>query len=433
MSGIVVIGSQWGDEGKGKLVDVFASHMDYIVRYQGGANAGHTLNINGNRIILHLVPSGVLHPHTICVIGAGVVLDVFGLMEEIQALKKSGYLENDQQLVVSESSTILLDYHKHLDQLREESAGKSKIGTTGRGIGPAYEDRISRKALLFRDLFLPLDDLREKLVNSSKEKLFLMKEFYQYEGYSVDSLIEKLIPVRESLKLYCCKDTSLLIHQAFQEGKKVLLEGAQGVLLDIFHGTYPYVTSSSTLTGSALTGLGIGWKHIHKVVGVAKAYVTRVGYGPFPSECEKDSPENSHLSEKGKERGSTTDRLRRCGWLDLIALKYAIRLNGFTCLALMKLDVLSGLEKIKLCVSYELDGKVIDHYPVYESDLKRCKPIYKEFLGWHEDLKSIRSVKDLPKNAQIYLKFIEEELKISIDMVSVGPKRDEFIWVRSLF
>ena len=433
MSGIIVIGSQWGDEGKGKLVDIFASQMDYVVRYQGGANAGHTLNINGDKIILHLIPSGVLRSHTTCVIGAGVVLDVFGVMDEIQALKKFGYLKNDHQLVISESATVLLDYHKHLDQLREEKAGKLKIGTTGRGIGPAYEDRISRKALCFKDLFLPVDELKEKIILSSKEKLFLMKDYYQYENYSIDSLLEKLIPVRKVLKPYCSKDTSLLIHHAFQDGKRILFEGAQGVLLDIFHGTYPYVTSSSTLTGSALTGLGMGWNHINKVVGVTKAYATRVGQGPFPSECEIDSDENLHLSEKGKERGSTTNRLRRCGWLDLVALKYASRLNGFTCLALMKLDVLSGLDKILLCVGYELDGQSIDYYPVCESDLKRCKPIYKEFLGWSEDLTPTRSAKDLPQNALIYINFIEQELKIRIDMISVGPTRDEFIWVHSLF
>ena len=428
----MIIGSQWGDEGKGKLVDILASNMDYVVRYQGGANAGHTLNINGNKIVLHLIPSGVLHPHTTCVIGTGVVLDVFGLMEEIQALKKSGYLKNDEQLVVSESATVLLDYHKHLDQLREEKAGKSKIGTTGRGIGPAYEDRIARKALLFRDLFLPMDELREKLIESSKERLFLMNEYYQYDNYSIDSLMEKLVPVREALKVYCFKDTSLLIYEALENEKKVLFEGAQGVLLDVFHGTYPYVTSSSTLAGSAMTGLGIGWNHIQKIVGATKAYTTRVGHGPFPSECEKDSPEGLHLLEKGKERGATTNRLRRCGWLDLMALKYAQRLNGFSSLALMKLDVLSGLDAIQVCVGYELDGKRMHHYPVCQN-LKKCKPVYKELPGWREDLQGVRSVKDLPQNALNYLKFIEEQLQIPIDMVSVGPSRDEFIWVRSLF
>ena len=431
MFGIIVIGSQWGDEGKGKLVDIFSSKMDYVVRYQGGANAGHTLNIAGNKIILHLVPSGVLHSHTTCVIGAGVVLDIFGLVEEIQALKKLGYLKDHKQLMISESATVLMDYHKHLDHLREERAGKSKIGTTGRGIGPAYEDRITRKALRFGDIFL--DNLKERITQSSKEKLFLMKEYYKYDGYSLDALIEKIITAREILKPYLCKDTSLLVHQAFQSNKKVLLEGAQGVLLDIFHGTYPYVTSSSTVSGSALTGLGMSWQNIYKVVGVAKAYATRVGQGPFPSECENHSLENTHLSDKGKERGSTTNRLRRCGWLDLVALKYALRLNGFTCLALMKLDVLSGLEKIKLCVGYELDGKVTDSYPVSENDLSKCKPVYKEFSGWNEDLSKMKSAEDLPKNARIYLDFIEEQLKIPIDMISVGPSRDEFIWVRPLF
>ncbi len=431
MSGIVVIGAQWGDEGKGKIIDIFSSSADYVVRYQGGANAGHTLNVSGKQTILHLIPSGILHSHVQCIISSGVVLDVFSLIDEIESLKQAGHLKNKHQLLISDSSAMLFDYHKYLDQARENQAGSQKIGTTGRGIGPAYEERIARKALLFGDLFLDDKELKEKLMKASKEALFLLTHYYKQEAYSIDSLWEKLKKARDILAPYRHPNTSLVIDQALKEGKKVLFEGAQGTLLDIFQGTYPYVTSSSTTAGSALTGAGLGWSNIQKVLAVSKAYTTRVGHGPFPSEC--DQQEQLYLEEKGQERGSTTNRRRRCGWLDLVALKYAIRLNGINCLSLMKLDVLSGLDTVKVCVAYHLNGQDIHEYPVHFTQLNQCQAIYKEFPGWKQDISKVVSFEDLPQTARQYIHFIEEELKIPIDIISVGPNREEVIERSSLF
>ncbi len=427
---MVVVGAQWGDEGKGKIIDLFSSHADYVVRYQGGANAGHTLNASGRQTILHLIPSGILHPQVQCIISSGVVLDVFSLIDEIENLKKAGFLKNKQQLLISHSSSMLFDHHKYLDQAREEKAGSQKIGTTGRGVGPAYEERLSRKALLFRDLFLSAAELKDKLIKASEEALFLLKHYYK-KDYSIHPLLEKLKQARDILAPYQCPNTSLLIHQALQEGRKVLFEGAQGALLDIFQGTYPYVTSSSTTAGSALTGAGLGWSGIKKVLAVSKAYTTRVGGGPFPSECTPE--EQLFLEEKGQERGATTQRKRRCGWLDLTALKYSIRLNGNSSLALTKLDVLSGLDTIKVCVGYEINGKRVSEYPVHFSQLSQCRALYKKFSGWEQNINSITSFEGLPENARRYIQFIEEELKIPIDIISVGPKREETIERSSLF
>lgn len=430
MSGIVVVGSQWGDEGKGKVVDVFSAQADFVVRYQGGANAGHTLVVDGKKTILHLVPSGVLHPNTTCIIATGVVLDIENLCVEITALKANGLLSNSAQLLISDSATVLLPYHRRLDVAREKAAGLEKIGTTGKGIGPAYEERAARKALLFGDLFQD-DSLRGKIEVALKEKNFLLEKFYNETPVSVDETIEVIKKAREVLAPYRCKDTSLLIHKALKTGKKVLFEGAQGSLLDLLHGTYPFVTSSSTLSGSAMIGSGIGPGTVSKVMGITKAYTTRVGSGPFPTECDDETGER--MRTVGHEFGSTTGRSRRCGWLDLVALKYAIRLSGITNLALMKLDVLSGFDKIKVCRSYELDGQKITEYPVSPGDLQRVKPIYEEIPGWREDLTRARSMKDLPRYAQDYIHFIGSELATPIDVVSVGPGRDQTLWLKPLF
>ena len=430
MSGIVVVGSQWGDEGKGKVVDVFSAQADYVVRYQGGANAGHTLVVDGKKTILHLVPSGVLHPNTTCIIATGVVLDIENLCNEISALKVNGLLSNPAQLLISDSATALLPYHRRLDVAREKAAGLEKIGTTGKGIGPAYEERAARKALLFGDLFQD-DSLRGKLEVALKEKNFLLEKFYNETPVSIDETIDVIRKAREILGAYRCKDTSLLIHKALKTGKKVLFEGAQGSLLDLLHGTYPFVTSSSTLSGSAMIGSGIGPGTVSKVMGITKAYTTRVGSGPFPTECDDEVGER--MRTIGHEFGSTTGRSRRCGWLDLVALKYAIRLSGITNLALMKLDVLSGFDKIKVCRSYELDGQKITDYPVSPGDLQRVKPIYEEIPGWKEDLTRARSMKDLPRYAQDYIHFIGSELATPIDVVSVGPGRDQTLWLKPLF
>ncbi len=430
MAGIIVVGSQWGDEGKGKVVDVFSSKADFVVRYQGGANAGHTLVVDGKKTILHLIPSGVLHPATTCIIGAGVVLDIEKVSQEIEALKVNGLLKENSQLLISDSATLILPYHRQLDQAREKSAGLDKIGTTGKGIGPAYEERASRKALLFGDLF-NTDSLREKLELALKEKNFLLEKYYNEEPANIDSILEMIERVTALLAPYRCRDTSLVIYKALKAGKKVLFEGAQGSLLDLLHGTYPFVTSSSTLSGSAMVGAGIGPGMITNVLGITKAYNTRVGAGPFPTELENDTGEK--MRTVGAEFGSTTGRSRRCGWLDLVALRYSIRLSGITSLALMKLDVLSGFEKIDICVAYELDGQRITEYPVSPGELARCKPIYETLNGWKEDLTTAKSLKDLPRYAQEYIQFIGKTVAIPIDVVSVGPGRDQTLWIRPLF
>jgi adenylosuccinate synthase len=430
MPGIIVVGSQWGDEGKGKVVDVFSQKADFVVRYQGGANAGHTLVVDGKKTVLHLIPSGVLHSHTTCIIAAGCVLDIEKLSDEIRALKENGLLKDDGQLQISDSATVILPYHKVLDQAREKAAGLEKIGTTGRGIGPAYEERASRKALLFGDLFQK-ESLRAKLEVALKEKNFLLEKFYNEQPVKVDEMITLIDKVAKYLEPYRSKDTSLQIHKALKGSKKVLFEGAQGSLLDLLHGTYPFVTSSSTLSGSAMIGAGIGPGLINQVMGITKAYTTRVGSGPFPTECDNEIGER--LRQVGAEFGATTGRSRRCGWLDLVALKYAIRLSGITSLALMKLDVLSGFDKIDICNAYELDGQRITEYPVSPGDLARCKPLYESLNGWKEDLTQAKNLKDLPRYAQEYIQFIGASVAVPIDVVSVGPGRDQTLWIKPLF
>jgi adenylosuccinate synthase len=430
MPGIIVVGSQWGDEGKGKVVDVFSQKADFVVRYQGGANAGHTLVVDGKKTVLHLIPSGVLHPHTTCIIAAGCVLDIEKLADEIRALKENGLLKDDAQLHISDSCTVILPYHKVLDQAREKAAGHEKIGTTGRGIGPAYEERASRKALLFGDLFQK-ESLKGKLEVALKEKNFLLEKFYNEKPVKVDEMMKLIEGVAKYLEPYRSKDTSLTIYKALKSSKKVLFEGAQGSLLDLLHGTYPFVTSSSTLSGSAMIGAGIGPGTINQVMGITKAYTTRVGSGPFPTECDNEIGEK--LRATGAEFGATTGRSRRCGWLDLVALKYAIRLSGITSLALMKLDVLSGFDKIDVCNAYELDGQKITEYPVSPGDLARCKPLYETLNGWKEDLTQAKSLKDLPRYAQEYIQFIGASCAVPIDVVSVGPGRDQTLWIKPLF
>ncbi len=430
MPGIIVVGSQWGDEGKGKVVDVFSAQADYVIRYQGGANAGHTLTVNGHQTVLHLVPSGVLHSSTVCMIGSGVVLDVETLAEEIRALKANDLLKDPQQLRISDSATVLLSHHRRLDQAREAAASHEKIGTTGKGIGPAYEERASRKAILFGDLF-HRKTLKVKLEASLKEKNFLLKNMYHQEAVVLEDILDVAKKAAEELAPYRCKDTSLLIHKALCSQKKVLFEGAQGTLLDLLHGTYPFVTSSSTLSGSACIGAGVGPRAIDKVIGITKAYTTRVGSGPFPTELTNKVGE--YLSHKGHELGATTGRKRRCGWLDLVALKYAIRINGITSIALMKVDVLSGLEEILVGTSYKLGDKVITEYPVSPGVLSQVEPIYQSFKGWSEEIGHITTLENLPQCAQEYISFLEHELEIPIDVVSVGPGRDQTLWLKPLF
>jgi adenylosuccinate synthase len=428
--GIIVVGSQWGDEGKGKVVDVFSAQADFVVRYQGGANAGHTLVVNGVKTVLHLVPSGILHAKTVCIIAAGVVLDLEEVASEIRSLREAGLIPNVEQLRISDQATVLLSYHRKLDQAREIAAGHEKIGTTGRGIGPAYEDRASRQAILFGDLF-DRSKLREKLEASLKEKNFLLREYYKAEAIDADLLYARLLELADELAPYRAKDASMLIHKALKGGKKVLFEGAQGTMLDLLHGTYPFVTSSSTIAGSACIGSGIGPHSVQKIVGITKAYTTRVGSGPFPTEIPGELGER--IRREGHEFGATTGRPRRCGWLDLVGLKYAIRVNGITNIALMKLDVLSGHEKIEVCTAYKLDGQELKDMPISTIDLERAEPVYKSLAGWSEDITQVRSIQDLPQAARDYVQFLGTELATPIDVVSVGPGREQTLWIKPLF
>lgn len=429
MSGIVVVGAQFGDEGKGKVVDVFSAQADFVVRYQGGANAGHTLVVNGKKTILHLIPSGILHPKVTCIIASGVVIDIELILNEIRALKASGFIAREGQLLISDSATIILPYHKALDQAREEALGNEKIGTTGKGIGPAYEDRASRRAILFQDIF-DKDTLRTKIEKSLEEKNYLLEK-YGKKTLKADDIYQLAVRCAEELKPYRCSDASLVIHNAMRSRKRVLFEGAQGTLLDLLHGTYPFVTSSSTVSGSACIGAGVGPSDISKVIGIVKAYNTRVGSGPFPTELNDDIGEK--IRENGAEFGSTTGRSRRCGWLDLVALRYAIRINGISSLALMKLDVLDDFDEVLIATHYEVDGKKLEEMPTGLDALKKVKPIYKTFKGWNQKLTEIRSARELPKEVSDYVHFISNEVGIPIDVISVGPGREQTLWIKPLF
>ncbi len=429
MSGIVVVGAQWGDEGKGKVVDVFSAQADYVVRYQGGANAGHTLVVNGKKTILHLIPSGILHPKVTCVIASGVVIDIELILNEIRALKASGYIAREGQLLISDSATIILPYHKALDQAREEALGNEKIGTTGKGIGPAYEDRASRRAVLFQDIF-DEKTLKEKIVKSLDEKNYLLEK-YGKPKISSDEVLALALKCAEELKPYRCMDSSNVIYNALRARKRVLFEGAQGTLLDLLHGTYPFVTSSATVSGSACIGSGIGPTDISRVIGIMKAYNTRVGSGPFPTELDTEIGEK--IREAGAEFGSTTGRTRRCGWLDLVALKYAIRINGISSLAMMKLDVLDDFDEISVATHYEIDGKKVNQMPTSLDLLSKAKPVYKTFKGWKKKITEVRSARQLPKEVSDYVHFIGNELGIPIDVISVGPGREQTLWIKPLF
>ena len=426
--GMIVIGAQWGDEGKGKAVDVFSSQKkaDYVVRYQGGANAGHTLYIQGQKKVLHLIPSGVFHKNIVCVITAGVAVDIAALADEIGLVKKSGFLKNKEQLLVSDSASVLLDYHKVIDQAREGAVLK-KIGTTGRGVGPAYEDRTARHGLLFKDLFDPHEVLKAKLKRALSEKNFLIEKFYNRPPLKIDNILKNIMVLRPKLKSFRSSNSSEVIYKALRAGKNVLFEGAQGALLDLWHGAYPYVTGCGALSGAALGAVGAGPLHISRVVGVVKSYTTRVGFGPFPTECKGKhyGAEGEYLQKHGEEWGATTGRPRRCGWLDLPALRYSVRLNGMTHMALMKLDVLSALKNIPVCVSYRLKGKIMDECPVSVEDLNLCRPVYKVFSGWRRDISQIKHINDLPREAYNYVNFIQKELNIAVEMISVGSKREE--------
>ena len=426
MPAVVLLGAQWGDEGKGKATDLLGDQVDYVVRYQGGNNAGHTVVIGDQKYALHLLPSGILSPNVIPVIGNGVVIDPAVLLTEIKGLNERGI--NTSKLKISTNAHLITPYHRTIDKVSERFLGKSKIGTTGRGIGPAYADKINRIGIRVQDLF-DQSILRQKIEAALHDKNQILVKVFNRKGVTVEEVIDEYLGYAEILKPYVT-DTSLLLDQALQQGKVVLLEGSQGTLLDVDHGTYPFVTSSNPTAGGASTGSGIGPTKITRVIGILKAYTTRVGSGPFPTELFDEDGEA--LRKIGGEVGVTTGRNRRCGWFDAPIARYAVRVNGLTDFFLTKLDVLTGWEKIPVCVAYEIDGKRVEELPASQSDFHHAKPIYEYLPGWKENISKAKSVADLPKNAQEYVKFLEKISGAPMSAIGVGPGRDETIVVRDL-
>jgi adenylosuccinate synthase len=426
MPAVVLLGAQWGDEGKGKATDLLGDQVDYVVRYQGGNNAGHTVVIGDQKYALHLLPSGILSPNVTPVIGNGVVIDPAVLLTEIKGLNERGI--NTSKLKISTNAHLITPYHRTIDKVSERFLGKSKIGTTGRGIGPAYADKINRIGIRVQDLF-DQSILKQKVEAALHDKNQILVKVFNRKGITVEEVIDEYLGYAEILKPYVT-DTSLLLDQALQQGKVVLLEGSQGTLLDVDHGTYPFVTSSNPTAGGASTGSGIGPTKITRVIGILKAYTTRVGSGPFPTELFDEDGEA--LRKIGGEVGVTTGRNRRCGWFDAPIARYAVRVNGLTDFFLTKLDVLTGWEKIPVCVAYEIDGKRVEELPASQSDFHHAKPIYEYLPGWKENVSKARSVADLPKNAQEYVKFLEKISGAPMSAIGVGPGRDETIVVRDL-
>lgn len=424
---IVILGSQWGDEGKGKIVDMLMKDANAVVRFQGGHNAGHTLVISGKKTILRLLPSGILHKHVQCLIGNGVVLSPDALLLEIEELEKQG-IDVMSRLKISKSAVLVLPYHAAIDKAREKAKGINAIGTTGRGIGPAYEDKIARRALRFNDLYDALK-LKEQLKEILDYHNFMLQHYYKEEPIAFDSLYDELLLAAQKLKPLGA-DIVEVLYNLEKENANIIFEGAQGTLLDIDHGTYPFVTSSNTVAGSASIGSGLGPRCFDHILGVMKAYSTRVGAGPFPTELQNAT--GKHLAEVGNEFGSVTKRPRRCGWLDMIALKRSIQLNSLSSLALTKLDVLDALPQINVCVGYELHHKKIMHLPSNLYELMQCRPIYQTFSGWNASTKGLTSFDALPKAAQEYLLAIENMAGIPIDIISTGADRADTIIIKPL-
>ncbi|MFT3709622.1 MAG: adenylosuccinate synthase [Archangium sp.] len=434
MPNVVVVGAQWGDEGKGKIVDLLTEHAQVVVRFQGGNNAGHTLVVGGQKTVLHLIPSGVLHPGKTCVIGNGCVIDPTVLMKEIDGLRSRGFLQDASQLMISEHAHVICAWHKHLDLLREKSRGGSAIGTTGRGIGPAYEDKVARRGIRVRDL-LDGDRLRkrvkERLPDVLEELTRLARNAKAEEPLlDVEAIVQEMLVLGSRLKEFV-GDASLHLAEQVRKGTRILFEGAQGTLLDVDHGTYPFVTSSNTVAGNAAVGSGLGPTVIDRVLGITKAYTTRVGGGPFPTELTDATGER--LRKVGDEFGATTGRPRRCGWLDTVVLRYAARVNGLWGLALTKMDVLSGLETLKICTAYELDGKKLTELPCDLEDFSRVQPVYEELPGWEQKLAGARTFDDLPAAAQRYVRRIEELVSVPVTCVSVGAERGETMVLQNPF
>ena len=416
MSVTVLVGSQWGDEGKGKIVDILSEKFDIVARYQGGANAGHTVEIGEMQYILHLIPSGILRDGVKCVIGNGVVIDPQALLDEIKILEDNG-INVEGRLFISHNAHLIMPYHKLLDSISE--SGKNKIGTTGRGIGPCYIDKFDRKGIRIVDL-LNRDVLEKKLRKNVEEKNILLKKLYDDKGFDIDEIIKEYISFDEAIDSYVT-DVPLLLNDAIKEGKNILLEGAQGTLLDVDHGTYPFVTSSNPTSGGASTGSGIPPNKIDNVFGIVKAYTTRVGNGPFPTELTDEKGEK--LRKAGAEFGATTGRPRRCGWFDAFLVRYSAMINGIDTVAITKLDVLSVFENINVCVGYKLNGKLLKSFPSDVDKLSSIIPVYETVDGWVEDISECKSYDELPQKTKEYLEFISDQANIKIEIISVGPKR----------
>ncbi|MCA2552713.1 MAG: adenylosuccinate synthase [Microcystis sp. M04BS1] len=423
MANVIVIGAQWGDEGKGKITDLLSRSADVVVRSQGGVNAGHTVVVEGQTFKLHLIPSGILYPDTECIIGSGTVIDPSVLLKEMAQLHALNVTTDN--LYISQTAHVTMPYHRLLDQASEEKRGKYKIGTTGRGIGPTYADKSERIGIRVIDL-INTENLQQKLEWTINYKNVILEKLYNLPPLDAKTVIEEYLEYAEKLRPHVV-DSSLKIYEAIRKRKNILFEGAQGTLLDLDHGTYPYVTSSNPIAGGACVGSGIGPTVIDRVIGVAKAYTTRVGEGPFPTELEGEIEQL--LCDRGAEFGTTTGRRRRCGWFDAVIGRYAVRINGLDCLAITKLDVLDTLEEIKVCVAYELDGQTCRHLPSSAGEFARCQPIYRTMPGWQQPTSDCRSLEDLPKQALDYLKFLGAIMEVPIAIISLGASRDQTIIV----
>jgi adenylosuccinate synthase len=423
LANVIVIGAQWGDEGKGKITDLLSRSADVVVRYQGGVNAGHTIVVKGQTFKLHLIPSGILYPETKCIIGSGTAIDPKVLIAELDQIESLNISTNN--LLISETAHVTMPYHRLIDKASEERRGTHKIGTTGRGIGPTYADKSERTGIRILDL-MDAKGLREQLEWTISSKNIILEKVYNLPPVDANVVIEEYLGYAERLRPYVV-DTSLEIYQAIRERRNILFEGAQGTLLDLDHGTYPFVTSSNPVAGGACVGTGLGPTAIDRVIGVAKAYTTRVGEGPFPTELSGELGE--HLCSVGAEFGTTTGRKRRCGWFDAVIGRYAVRINGMDCLAITKLDVLDQLEEIKVCVAYEIDGSRTEHFPTSSRKFARCQPIYKTLPGWQQSTSDCRKLEDLPSQALDYLKFLAELVEVPIAIVSLGASRDQTIIV----
>jgi adenylosuccinate synthase len=421
LANVIVIGAQWGDEGKGKITDLLSRSADVVVRYQGGVNAGHTIVVKGQTFKLHLIPSGILYPDTECIIGCGTVIDPQVLIAELEQLEKLNI--STENLLISETAHVTMPYHRLIDRASEERRGSHKIGTTGRGIGPTYADKSERTGIRMLDLMDP-QGLRDQLEWTINYKNVILEKLYNLPPLDPQKVIEEYLGYAERLRPYVI-DTSLKIYDAIGRRRNILFEGAQGTLLDLDHGTYPYVTSSNPVAGGACVGTGLGPTMIDRVIGVSKAYTTRVGEGPFPTELNSEVGEL--LCDRGAEFGTTTGRKRRCGWFDAVIGRYAVRINGMDCLAITKLDVLDELEEINVCTAYEINGERCDHFPTSARRFAQCRPIYKTLPGWQQSTTNCRSWEELPRQAQDYLKFLAELMEVPIAIVSLGASRDQTI------